>query len=150
MSGLRRDDELVAVSPQFRAEEPSEILLGGARFGTVVVREVEMRDPEIKRTRYETPHVRGVVIGPEVVPQPECDPREPESTPSAADIRHHVISIHSQIPLGQYYTKSASLRDSGPLNIRGPAWPRRGMPVGRQDRHPDSESDYWTSTLRVS
>ena len=77
MPGLGSDYQLVAVPLQLRGEETPEVLLGGAGLGPVVVREVEVRHPEVERARHETAHVREVVVRAEVVPQSERDAREP-------------------------------------------------------------------------
>jgi hypothetical protein len=46
---LRRDDDLVAVASEVLAEDLPEGLLGRAVRRAVVVREVELRDPELER-----------------------------------------------------------------------------------------------------
>ena len=75
VAGLGRDHELVAVGPEVLAEEAAEVGLRRPVRRPVVVREVEVQDPEVegapedRAARLERPVVA------EVVPEPERDRR---------------------------------------------------------------------------
>ena len=75
VSGLRRDDELVAVGREVMAEQEPEVLLGGAIRRPVVVREVEVRDAEIECAADDLPARVQRTLVTEVLPEPERDRR---------------------------------------------------------------------------
>ncbi len=112
---LRRDDDLVAERTEVLLEEPPEVLLGRAVGRPVVVREVEVRDPEVERApedgaaRLERPVVA------EVLPEAERDGRQQQ--PAAA----RSVVAHAVVPLGRRRVLVAPHRSTlEPPTIRSP------------------------------
>ena len=68
---LGRNDDLVPVRPQIGGQNASEILFGGAGRRTVVVGEIEMRDPAVKGAAQNGAAGLEGVEAAEVLPQPQ-------------------------------------------------------------------------------
>jgi hypothetical protein len=84
----RRDDDLVAVAGEVLAEDLPELLLGRAVLRAVVVREVQVRDPELERAaddRARPLERRGAA---EVVPEAEGDLRQLQAPPADVAVLH--------------------------------------------------------------
>src|SRR6266508_6360395 len=80
-SGLRGEDELVAVRPEVGGEDPPEVLLGRPVRRPVFVRQVEVGDPEIERPPQDRALPLERPVAAEVVPQAERDGRQEQPTP---------------------------------------------------------------------
>jgi hypothetical protein len=93
VTGLRRNDQLIAISLQIGAQKLAESLFRATRRRAVIVGEVEMGDPVIegRRTDGALGVVRRVVA--EIVPQPERDRRQVEAGPAAAPVDHILIAV---------------------------------------------------------
>ncbi len=70
-TSFARDDEFVAVGLEVLGEQPAEVRLGGSVRRPVVVREVEVGDPQIERPAQDLALGFGRLVVTEVVPQPE-------------------------------------------------------------------------------
>ena len=93
VAGLRRDHQLVPVRREVLSEEPPEVLLGRAVRRAVIVREVEVRDPEVERPPDDrTARVERPVVA-EVVPEPERHGRQLQPARTAAVVAHRVVAL---------------------------------------------------------
>src|SRR5690242_13025527 len=86
--GLGGDDEFVPVRGQILPQYPPERLLGGARRGPVVVREIEMRDTPVEGMEQHAMRVRELVHTAEVLPEQARNGGQLESTVPAPLVRH--------------------------------------------------------------
>src|SRR5439155_2880125 len=92
---LRRNDELVTERAQVLVHEEPEVLLRRAVRWAVVVREVEVRDPEVEGSPdYRSARVEGTIVA-EVVPEAERDGRELEAAPTGAVVGHLPVAAFS-------------------------------------------------------
>src|SRR5207253_6372212 len=74
------------------AQQLPERLLGRAVRRPVVVRQVEVRDPEVERPPDDRAATLERRVGPEVLPEPERERRELEPAPAAAAVLHLVVA----------------------------------------------------------
>ena len=93
VAGLRRDHQLVAAPGQVRAEDAAEVLLGRAVRRPVVVRQVEVGDPEIEGPADDRPLRVHRAIAAEILPEPERDHRQFEAAAAAATERHAGVAL---------------------------------------------------------
>src|SRR5206468_8983292 len=91
VTGLGRDDQLVAKWAEIGAHPAPEILLRGAVRRPVIIREVEMRDAEIECAAEDCPAGLEYVGTAEILPQAERDQREVQPAPAAAAIGHAAV-----------------------------------------------------------
>jgi hypothetical protein len=92
-TGLGRDDELVAVVVQVLAEDPSEVGLGAAVRGSVVVGQVEMGDAQVEGPAHDGAlGVEGPVVT-EVLPQPERHGRRQEAAAPTTAVGRGPVAI---------------------------------------------------------
>ena len=90
---LRRDDELVAERPQVAREERAERLLGRAVRRPVVVREVEVGDPEVERAPHDGAARLERPVTSEVPPESQRDRRQLQPTPAAPSVDHALVAV---------------------------------------------------------
>src|SRR5437764_110263 len=75
------------------AEDTRERLLRGPRQRTVVVGEIEVRDPEVERAEDYGARNLERVDAAEVVPEAERHARQQQTAPAAALVGHDVIAV---------------------------------------------------------
>src|SRR5581483_9424439 len=90
---LRRDDELVAVRAEVAAHELAERPLRRAVRRAVVVREVEVRDPEVERAPHDRPARLERPVAAEVPPETERDRGQLQAARAAAPVLHPVVPL---------------------------------------------------------
>jgi hypothetical protein len=90
---FRRDDELVAVRTEIVTQELAERLLGRTVRRAVVVREIEVRDPQVERAADDRAAPLERVDAAEVVPEPERDEGQVEPAPAAAPVAHRSVAV---------------------------------------------------------
>ena len=89
---LGRDHELVAVVTEVGVEDATEVRLGAAVGGSVVVGEVEMGDAEVEGAAQDGALVFEGLLLAEVLPEPERDRRQQQAAASAAAVGHRVVA----------------------------------------------------------
>ena len=93
VAGLRRDHQLVAAPGQVRAEDAAEVLLGRAVRRPVVVRQVEVGDPEIEGPADDRPLRLHGAVAAKILPEPKRDRRQFEAAAAGAPERHAGITL---------------------------------------------------------
>ncbi len=93
VTGLGRDDQLVAVALEIGGENIAKGFLGAAEGGAVIVGEIEMGDAVVKRRAADIALglVRRVVA--EIVPQPEAHRRQLQPGIAAAIVDHALVTV---------------------------------------------------------
>ena len=86
VAGLGGDDQFIAVGAEVFAQDTTKGLFGAARYGSVVVREVEVRDAEVEGAQGDRTRVGVVVDAPEVMPEAERDLGQVQPGLSAAGL----------------------------------------------------------------
>jgi hypothetical protein len=81
-ASLGRDDELVPIGAKVAPHHSPEVLLCRAVGGTVVVGEIEMRDPVVERKAQDFSLGREGTVVTKVVPEAQGERREHQPTPS--------------------------------------------------------------------
>src|SRR5213080_3055789 len=136
-AGLRRDDQLVAVRRQIAPQDPAERLLSGPGRGTVVVRQVKMRDAEVERPTHHRARVAEAIDAAEVVPQSQRDDGKLHAALAAALVGHGIVADIRR-----------AIRHIGRLSCIVPCAPRQAQ---RRERRAcwaaGSESHYRTLSL---
>ncbi|MNE64486.1 hypothetical protein D3C80_1599020 [compost metagenome] len=69
VTGFGGDNQLIAVCGEILAENPSEVLFGGAWRRSIVVGKVKMGDAQIKGPANHSPSVFEQVVAAEIMPQ---------------------------------------------------------------------------------
>src|SRR5437660_1248404 len=84
--GFGRDDELVAMTGKVSRQDPAEVLLRRAGRRAVVVREVEMRDPQVECPPNDLALNVDRPLAAKVLPQAKRDGRQLQPAAAAAPI----------------------------------------------------------------
>ena len=79
--------------PQVIVKDPGEIGLGAAVRGSIVVRQVKVRDSQIERPAHDGALGSEGPVVTEVLPKPKRHGGEQEAAPSAAAVRHGTVTI---------------------------------------------------------
>ncbi len=110
---LGRDHQLVAIGLQVVGEHPAEVDLRRAVGRPVVVRQVEVRYPDVEGTPHDRPLrlVRPVVT--EVVPQPERKGRQLQAAPAAPAVLHRVVAVVGRGVCIRRHARSVREKDPG-------------------------------------
>ena len=103
VSRLGGDDQLVAVGHQVVPQNFAKVGLGRARFRAVVVGQVKVGDAVVKGGTAERPHVLVGRSIAKIVPQPQRDGRQQQSTAAAAAVGQDSVTalvslIHGRGP----------------------------------------------------
>ena len=98
------DDDLVAVAGEVLAEDLPERLLGRAVRRAVVVREVEVRDPELERAADDLARPLERRGAAEVVPEAEGDLRQLQPPRADAAVLHRSAELSIMNLMVQYST----------------------------------------------
>lgn len=92
-AGLGRDDEFVAVGTEVFAQQTTEVRLGGPWRGTVVVREIEVRDAQIEGPAHDVALILECHVIAEIVPQAQR--QRGQDQPGSADraVGHRIVAV---------------------------------------------------------
>ena len=92
VAGLRRDDELVPEGAQVLLDEHAEVLLRRAVRRPVVVRQVEVGDPEVECAPDDRAARLERTVVPEVPPQTKGDRGQKQSAAAGAAVVHPLVA----------------------------------------------------------
>ena len=109
--GFGGDDQLVAVDAEVVPQNFTEIPLGRARLGAVVVGKVKVGDAIVKRRAAERAHIFVGCRVAKIMPQPQRDGGQQQATIAAAAVGQDTVTvlgclIHGKNPLLYSYYKS--------------------------------------------
>src|SRR5664280_2570107 len=130
VASLRRDDQLIAVESQVRREDPPEVLLRRAIGRPVVVRQVEVGDPEVERAVDDRALAVDRPAVPEVLPEAERDRGQEETAPTRSPVGHVVVARGSR-----YVWHAPILPPAGRGRPGTPTAPGPALRYGRRFAH---------------
>src|SRR5450755_4272079 len=89
---LGRDDQLVAIAAQVRAQDRAEVGLGGAIRRAIVVGQIKVRYPEVERAPDDRALQAGGPVITEVLPEPERNLGKLQPAAPAPPVRDLLIA----------------------------------------------------------